>query len=52
MRTVSLLANRYKVDFVKCKTNADLQGQSEPSLSPKGQPAEWLGLAELRSRTV
>lgn len=44
---------RYKVDFVKCKTNADLQGQERTFfVTKKGQPAEWLGLAELRSRTV
>jgi len=44
---------RYKVEFTKCKTNADLQGQERTFfITKKGQPAEWLGLAELRSRSV
>jgi len=40
---------RYMVDFFKEKTNSNLKGQERTYfITKKGEPAEWLGLAELR----
>jgi len=44
---------RYMADFVKCKTNPDLQGQERVFfVTKKGLPATWMGLAELRDKTL
>ena len=44
---------RYAAEFVKCKTNPNLQGQERTFfVTKKGQNAEWYGLPELRDRTL
>ena len=44
---------RYAAEFVKCKTNPNLQGQERTFfVTKKGQDAEWYGLPELRDRTL
>lgn len=44
---------RYSAEFVKVKTNPNLQGQERTFfVTKKGQNAEWYGLPELRDRTL
>ena len=44
---------RYSAEFVKCKTNPNLQGQERVFfVTKKGLPAEWYGLSEMRDGSL